>query len=467
MRRQHFHPMQHHNGTFQKRSSHNNKMGKRRYNQSSSSFSWLRSLGCILGRGRQKSAARRGAPSPDKTALMSSLDEEEEKIQPSSSEESPCLFLSNTKSKSADSSDYGSRLGFPYWESPSPVASFSRTFDVDTDVESTSTSKEEEDKLRKSLQSLLKSNRYRVPMDAENTMNAMGVDYSDDHSDDFDNETHHFSTSTDPTQSTTFNTRISVTESVGPSGLPPPSDRSVNTARSSFTKGSRVSLEQFMSEERRTVQTAAMTNLGEISALDTASVSSALMTVSFDEDYPQLVMTPSHDGSSRWSSGTLGASYPHPAAGSVASWDTAKKKVPCTPCWLDANIDMVWQQFDDEDDGAILEDDDGGATLEDDDDDGATYEEEEDDESCGESTVGSSSSKKGGQEDTAIVRTRSFSPDDDGVGKSISDMIGESVIQPMLRPICHFVDATEIPQESASSDVRPPLSENGANARST
>lgn len=474
---------------------------RRRCHQSSSALSWWQSLGCIMGRGKM-SAKRQGAPSPDKTALISRLDEEEQEEEEhnqvvSNSSGSPFLFHN---SRSADSfDDYTDRLpGFAMWESP--ATSFSQTFDGDTDGESMS--KEEEVKWNKSLQSLLKSNRYRVPMDEENNIPTLGkmLFNKDDSSIDSDNETHHFSTSTQTIRST-FNTRISVTES---GVLPPPSDRSECTSHSSFTKGSRVSLDHFLAEERKVVQTSIM-NLGEISALDMDSVNSGMMTVSYDEDYPQLVMQRSHDGSTRWSSGTIGATYPHPAAdnGSVKSWDTAKKKVSCTPQWLEAQIDMVWKEIDcenehesttcaenemplealvdvdddddDVDDDEAQEDDEEGATVEDDNEDAGTSEEDEDDEdgdSDSDNEVDNNSTEDSRTDlrdrsiwkhNVKVNRSRSFPPDS-CVGELISDMIGANVLEPMLRPICHFVDSIEIP-EPASRNVRHPLSENGANIK--
>ena len=446
-----------------------------------------------MGRGKML-AKRQGAPSPDKTALISRLDgedqEDEEQIL-SNSSGSPFLFHN---SRSADSfNDYTDRLpGFSMWESP--AASFSRTFDADTDVDSMS--KEDEFKWNKSLQSLLKTNRYRVPMDEENDVSNLGkiLFNGDDSSIDSDDDTHHFSTSTETIRST-FNTRISVTEA---GVLPPPSDRSECTSRSSFTKGSRVSLEHFMAEERKLVETSIM-NLGEISALEMDSVNSGMMTVSYDEDYPQLVMQRSHDGSTRWSSGTIGITCPHPAAdnGSVKSWDTAKKKVSCTPKWLEAKIDMVWKEIDCEnddegttcaedkkhieslingDDEEALEDDEDGATVDDDDiEDTVTSDEEDEDEDDEEEdkdgvdndgTIDSRTdlrNKSIWKHDVNVNRSRSFPPDS-CVGGLISEMMGGNVLEPMLRPICHFVDSIEIPEAAFRND-RHPLSENGANIR--
>jgi len=330
---------------------------------------------------------------------------------------------------------------------------------VDTDVESTTTTNEEEDKVRKSLQSLLKSNRYRVPMDGENTMlSILNQDYND--SDSEDDETHHFSTSTDLSRPT-FNTRISVTESV----VPPPSDRSVNT------KGSRISLQEFMEERKSNVK-----NLGEISTKDSASVNSAMLTVSYDENCAQLVLDPSYDGSSRLSGGTLGASYPHPA--SVCSFDTTKKHVSCTPSWLDANIDMVWKQIDGvetDDDGLTCEDDE--RTYEEDettlDGENATYNTGDEDEETHDGTLEGSAvesltkpCKRSSEEDWEenALAVWSFSPEN-SVTKKFSNLISKEVIQPMLKPICHFVDATEIPEPSTTT-MRDPLSESGANIRS-
>ena len=431
---------------------------------------WLRPLGCLFAWSRRSKTQSRRAASPDKTALMGF--EEFADAEPSD----PYLF----GSRSADS-EYAvaPQEGFPYWESSaldSPAAS-ARTFDV-TD----SGTKEEEDRLRLSLQSLLKSNRYRVPIEHainDRPWSVNGEDDDDEEEEDDEEDSYHFSTSTDPPR-TTFNTKISVTESASSFERRlqlPSSDRSVNTTRSSRTKNSRVSLEQFMEEERKHEVTAIAKNLGEISANDSASVNSAYLAVSYDEgDYPQLVLQPSVDGTtSRMSStvhsgGSLGATYPHPASNrSVTSWDTSKKNASCTPRWLDENIDMVWKQIDGNQDDTT--DDEDGATY-----DEATYDEEEG--THGESTVASltnpnkqSSKQDWVGDDDPPLSAWSFSPESSAGKsiKSISNMIGEGVIQPMLKPICHLVDATEIPGTCSKNDdsARLPLTENGANARSS
>jgi len=442
----------------------------RKSHQDRGRWSWLvRPLGCLFvwdRRGGRKNSRR--APSPDKTALMSFEE---------AGDSDPYIF----HSRSADSELAVAPLeGFPYWQSlpnDDPVEPLSRTFDV-AEMETT---KEKEDSLRQSLQSLLQSNRYRVPMESDyrTTMSVM--------TDELDTDSHHFSTSTEPPR-TAFNTRISVTESSSVT------DRSVNTARSSRTGKSRVSLEQFMEKNHHETSSLAARNLGEISANDSVSVNSAYLAVSYDEDYPQLVLQPSLDGtasrmsSTVHSSGTLGACYPHPASGrSVASFDTAKKNISCTPRWLDENIDMVWKQIDacqdeengeeedmDEatcDDGATNEDgttcdDEDGATC--DEEDGATYDDDgatdDDDEGTYEESTSSSMTNPNKQrsKNDWVSEAWSFSPET--TTKSFTDMIDKGVIQPMLKPICHFVDSTEIPETTAS--VRhDPLTESGANVR--
>ena len=429
-------------------------------------LSWLwRPLGCCFvpgwwnRNGKHKLYQQRAA-SPDKTALMSFEEHEDS---------DPYIFTS----RSADS-DYAAAAaaapqdGFPFWEplpndGYSPVMQPSRTFDA---AESGST-KEEEDRLRLSLQTLLKSSRYRS-MDAGGARSLPTEEEGDDAC------SHHFSTSTEPPR-TTFNTKVRVTESSSVVAGHPSSDaRSVNTTRSNRTRGSRVSLEQFMEREHDSSYSTTARNLGEIPANDSASTNSAYLAVSYDDgDYPQLVLQPSVDGSRMSSTigscgggggNHLGATYPHPASGtrSVSSYDTAKKNTSCTPRWLDENIDMVWRQIDglqgeeDEDDDVGVTSGEGEDGATDDDDDASTH---------GESTFSSltNPNKESSKDDWVddAEAAWSFSPEV-SVSKSISDMIDKGVIQPMLTPICQFVDATEIP-ETLSVPHRRPLTESGAN----
>lgn len=91
-------------------------------------------------------------------------------------------------------------------------------------------------------------------------------------------------------------------------------------------------------------------------AIDLADVShvvssSSFLAVSFDDDYPQLVLQPSTESSS-----SLGVSFPHPArrrhyhhkAPAVQS-PLLSPKSPGTPPWLQDG-DQVWKSIDDEED---------------------------------------------------------------------------------------------------------------------
>jgi hypothetical protein len=207
-----------------------------------------------------------------------------------------------------------------------------------------------------------------------------------------DDESEHFSISTDLRYHQPIIHRVSVhfTTENGHSSdqpllpAPPPSgSSSVQTSRSSpsvpstmsANEKARMSLDQFL--EERTQASSLMTgpmNLDTIRADDAASVGSASLDVMFKGDYPQLVLTPSTDGTaSRMTGSSNGSKVGATAAASVhvrrvssnapafvgtaaavsstsnrsvSSFDTAKKTVSCTPQWLNDNIDRVWRQFD-------------------------------------------------------------------------------------------------------------------------
>lgn len=164
------------------------------------------------------------------------------------------------------------------------------------------------------------------------------------------------------------------------------SSRSVRSAKSmlgSIGNRSRVSLDQFLEDRTQassliTGPMMTTTNLGELPAdFDAMSVgTSASLDVSFHGEYPQLVMTPSVDGTASRMTGSsietntgaistsLHGSKKHNALvtvrtadtlatpvtpssnHSVTSFDTMKRNVSCTPQWLNDNIDRVWKQFD-------------------------------------------------------------------------------------------------------------------------
>jgi hypothetical protein len=108
-------------------------------------------------------------------------------------------------------------------------------------------------------------------------------------------------------------------------------------------------------------------NLSEITTNDNISVGSTLLAVSYDEQYPQLVLQPSLDDGSTWSiqesaagktssSSKLGVNFAHPAALAAAkraSSDPCKcppsayhhNSLPTTE-WLKENIQKEWNQID-------------------------------------------------------------------------------------------------------------------------
>ncbi len=161
------------------------------------------------------------------------------------------------------------------------------------------------------------------------------------------------------------------------------SARSVKSMLGSIGNRSRVSLDQFLEDRTQasSLITGPMlltTNLGELPAdFDAMSVgTSASLDVSFHGEYPQLVLTPSVDGTAsrmtgsslETNTGAVNASMHHKSKNhnalitvgttdaatpatpssnhSVASFDTTKRNVLCTPQWLNDNIDRVWKQFD-------------------------------------------------------------------------------------------------------------------------
>jgi hypothetical protein len=211
---------------------------------------------------------------------------------------------------------------------------------------------------------------------------------------------------------------------------------------------SRISLKQFIEESRNDSSTSSvygpMMNLGKISVNDADSVVGALLGVSFDDDYPQLVIQQSFDGSKRKcadestisSNGTVGVSYPHPASSkSVSSVETTKKIVSCTPKWLDDSIDKVWKQIDQVDD---VRDD-----------------SEDDDEQIKNDNFSEdlSMTKPGCSADSDWMEDLVLSFSVDGAVKSVASVIEKEVIHPILKPICHFVDVTEIPESTRDKQM--------------
>lgn len=111
--------------------------------------------------------------------------------------------------------------------------------------------------------------------------------------------------------------------------------------------------------------------LNTIRADDAASVGSASLEVMFKGEYPQLVLTPSKDGTaSKMTASSYGSNMGAavkftghrsvasadvlsskkrvavPSSRSVSSFDSTKRTISCTPQWLNDNIDRVWRQLD-------------------------------------------------------------------------------------------------------------------------
>lgn len=116
----------------------------------------------------------------------------------------------------------------------------------------------------------------------------------------------------------------------------------------------RVTLQKFMeSSVQETTSRFHPMNLADIAADDNASVGSHLLTVSYDEQYPQLVLQPSLDGTAGSKIGTgqgaakLGANYAHPAAAARTNPDDIEgEQLICSTEWIEDNIEKVWEQID-------------------------------------------------------------------------------------------------------------------------
>jgi hypothetical protein len=93
--------------------------------------------------------------------------------------------------------------------------------------------------------------------------------------------------------------------------------------------------------------------LGDISALDSASVGSAHLAVSYDEDFAQLVLKRSSSSASEediiLNEIPLGALYPHPAGNSISSASTTLSKHKAADCasdWFNCKVDNFWKDLD-------------------------------------------------------------------------------------------------------------------------
>lgn len=323
---------------------------------------------------------KNGQASPEKTALMS--------FEDFSYSNDPQL----SDSYSTDSNHAVFQRGFPYWDSPQRTghSAVPKQPSIQQPVK-----KDRASRLRLTLCNIL---------DSKANTDDPSVPPQDD-------DSQHFSISSDIQQSAF--TRIKVYENIPP-----------QTEKPSPT----VSLERFIEDKNR-VTTLPSLNLGNISANDSASVASALLGVSYDEDYPQLVLQPSLDGSRTTGGGstagsTLGASFSHPAGSNLPKTDSFEqivRDVSCTPRWLDDSIDKVWEQIDKE---SSTEDDlttESGSWT-------RTPEKPECD--WGENIVERASELTASAEESV---------------KNFSSKLETGVVQPILKPICRLVESAQMP----------------------
>lgn len=260
------------------------------------------------------------------------------------------LYIYNSQSSDSDHDVSPSALveSFPYWEDSK------KAYKEATQKKSRGLSRRKErgNRLRHTLLRLLKNTRQRSTLSTYDHNPSVTED-------DIEGDSQHFSISTDTRQPTFHRVNITITTNEDqPQYILSSDSSSEYTTRSTLsTREDRISLGKFMEDHKQEYSSlTGPMNLGNISASDSASVGSVLLGVSFDEDYPQLVLQPSHDRSASGmasttvhSNRTLGASYPHPFATSkcsVSSSDSAKNNASCTPRWLKDNIDRVWNQVD-------------------------------------------------------------------------------------------------------------------------
>jgi hypothetical protein len=112
--------------------------------------------------------------------------------------------------------------------------------------------------------------------------------------------------------------------------------------------------------------------------------------------------------------------------------------VSCTPKWLDDSIDKVWKQIDQVDDVRNDSEDDEG------DDEEIKHDSSSEDLSV---------TKHGCSADSDWVEDLVLSFSVDGAVKSVASVIEKEVIHPILKPICHFVDVTEIPESTREKQM--------------
>jgi hypothetical protein len=417
----------------------------------------------------------------------------------------------------------GGDTSYPYWEHRPTVVNETLSLGS-SDSSEIGRLEARNTRLRRSLMAVLKKTRSR------STASTSYSPTSDEPNDAMSQSTEHFSISEVVPPASTYQcpcVTISVTV-----GNETPGMASNSSASSSYTMSysrtdrsgsfTNLSLDQFMAEKQKESESI-MTGPIALADVDGASVGSACLDVAFDGDYPQLVLTPSHDGTLSRMTGsvthtdslqraTLGASYPHPCSRggsnrSVGSFDTAKKNTSCTPRWLNENIDRVWKQID-----RNTSDLDGSASNYSD-----SYFQSESDQSRDvpdemmsehdEQRINEFIYRytKGGSMDLSVNVTEASLSDDasedmeeyileDDVhfdpvepedpkeapapkegftwvkdlcsfsaeesALSITSMLEKDVIHPLLKPICHLVEATEIPESAmcGSKYRRPPLS---------
>jgi hypothetical protein len=432
------------------------------------------------------------------------------------------------QSFSAESNDPLMRGGggggtYSYWEHRPTVVNETLSLDSSDSSEIGRLEAARNTRLRRSLMAVLKKTRSR-------STSSTSYSPTSDDPDDESQSTEHFSISEVVPPASTYQcpcVTISVTV-----GDETPDIKSNSSASRSYTMSysqtdrsgsfTTLSLDQFMDEKQKEAESI-MTGPIALAEVDGASVGSACLDVAFDGDYPQLVLTPSHDGTlsritgsvvthspQRQQRATLGVSYPHPCSGaggsnrSVGSFDTAKKNTSCTPRWLNENIDRVWKQIDrnksdldgsasnysdsyfqsesdqsrdvpeevmsEQDEQRInefiyrytkegesmdLSDDVTEASLSDDASEGMEEDILEEDVPIEPVQPEVETPKEGF---TWVEDLCSFSAEESAL--SITNMIEKDVIHPLLKPICHLVEATEIPESAmcGSKYRRPPLS---------
>lgn len=396
------------------------------------------------------------------------------------------VFESRDSDLNAEEVSWSDGEMFPYWEDQSKNETASKRL-IPSRLSETKTV-DESNTLRRSLMTVLKKVRTSSTISTTYSPSATKCDMEDNLNNDSDNNSDdHFSTSTDlrsyATPAPCVN--ICVMEGNGsPQKTPPIVSQTFLSSQGD--EYSRISLNHCMQEQERE-EVSLVTGPVALAEIDGASVVSVCLEVAYDNDYPQLILTPSYDetmtsrmtgsSSTAHDSKSLGATDTHPGASAnrqrLESYDTTKKTPFCTPRWWNESIDKVWKQIDknktnsgdcdkkcfkpssrqtdfvygfssaeglvdrtDEitDEGSfedILEifEDTVGVDIDDRNDNRVDAEErEQDDFVC---------------QQEGFTWPWSFSAEEHTI--SFTELIEKDIIHPILTPICHFVDATEIP----------------------